>query len=192
MTPIALMRHFPTAWNAEGRLQGQTDVPLSTAARAQLAGLCLPPPWDEARLVASPLARAVETARLLAGGRPVATDPRLVELGFGTWEGRRTAELAADPAAGFRPSSEWGPDERAPGGESLAEAWARLAPALAKIAAGRAPAVIVAHKSVMRLILRSAGIDRPEIKRGRLYPVTLDASGSPGDPRTPVRLVQRR
>jgi probable phosphoglycerate mutase len=192
MTRIALMRHFPTAWNAEGRLQGQTDVPLSTAACGQLAGLGLPPPWDEARLVASPLSRAAGTARLLAGGRAVATDPRLVELGFGTWEGRRTDELAADPESGFRPSSEWGPDERAPGGESLAEAWARLAPALAGIAADPTPAVIVAHKSVMRLILRRAGIDRPEIKRGRLYPVTLDASGNPGDPQTPVRLVPRR
>ena len=191
MTRIALMRHFPTAWNAEGRLQGQTDVPLTPASRAVLAGLRLPPPWDGARLVASALMRAAETARLLADRRPVTTDPRLVELGFGNWEGRRTAELACDPEAGFRPSSDWGAHDRAPGGESLAEAWARVGPALAEIAADPAPAVIVAHKSVMRLILRRAGLDRPEIKRGRLYPLGLDGSGSPGDPQPPVRLVPR-
>jgi probable phosphoglycerate mutase len=191
MTRIALMRHFPTPWNADGRLQGQTDIPLSPASRAQLAGLRLPPPWDGARLIASTLARAAETAQLLADGRPVATDPRLAELGFGDWEGRRAAELAADRAAGFRPSSDWGPDERAPGGESLAEAWARLAPALAQIAADPAPAVIVAHKSVMRLILRRAGLDLPDIKRGRLYPLTLDGCGNPGDPEPPIRLVPR-
>jgi broad specificity phosphatase PhoE len=192
MTRIALMRHFPTLWNAEGRLQGQTDIPLTPTARAQLAGLRLHPPWDGARLVASTLARSAETARLLADGRAVATDPRLVELGFGAWEGRRTAELAADPQAGFRPSSDWGPHDRAPGGESLAEAWARLAPALAEIAADPGPAVIVAHKSIMRLILRRAGLDRPEIKRGRLYPVTLDGCGNPRDPEPPLRLVPRR
>ena len=191
MTCVALLRHYPTAWNTEGRLQGRTDIPLDAAARALLAGLRLPPPWDRARLFASALDRAAETARLLAGGRPVTIDPHLAELGFGAWEGRRTAELAADPATGFIPSNEWGPDDRAPGGESLAEAWARLAPALAAIAADPAPAVIVTHKSVMRLILRRAGAADPEIKRGRLYPLALDGAGRPRDPGPPVRLVPR-
>lgn len=191
VTEVALMRHFPTSWNAEGRLQGGTDVPLSAEARALLAGLRLPAPWDRARIVASTLARAAETARLLAEGRPVVTDPRLAELGFGDWEGRRPAELLAEPRTGFRPSNEWGPDDRAPGGESPAELWARLAPALAAVAADPAPAVIVAHKSVMRLILRQAGVPEPEIKRGRLYPLMLDAAGRPGDPGPPVRLVAR-
>lgn len=191
MTPVALIRHYPTDWNAEGRLQGGTDIPLNPTARTLLAGLRLPPPWDRARLVASTLSRATETARLLAGGRPVATDPRLGELGFGAWEGRRTAELSADPAAGLRPSSEWGPDDRAPGGESLSELWARLIQALAAIAADPAPAVIVGHKSVMRLILRRAGVPEPEIKRGRLYPLTLAAHGQPQAPGAPVRLVPR-
>jgi broad specificity phosphatase PhoE len=102
---------------------------------------------------------------------------------------RRTAELAADPSTGFRPSSEWGPDDRAPGGESLAEAWARLAPALAAVATDPAPAVVVTHKAVMRLMLRRAGMPEPEIKRGRLYPLALDCSGRPHDPGPPVRLV---
>ncbi len=191
MTPVALMRHYPTVWNAEGRLQGRADVPLGPASRALLARLAMPAPWDRARLVASPLGRAAETARLLAHGRPVAVDARLAELGFGAWEGRRSAELAADPSTGFRPSSEWAPDDRAPDGESLAEAWARLAPALAAIAADPAPAVVVTHKTVMRLILRRAGLADPEIKRGRLYPVRLDAVGRPHDPKAPVRLVPR-
>jgi probable phosphoglycerate mutase len=191
VTHAALMRHFPTAWNAEGRLQGGTDIPLSAEARALLAGLRLPAPWDRARIVASTLARAADTARLLAEGRAVATDARLRELGFGDWEGRRTAELRAEPGTGFRPSNEWGPDDRAPGGESLAELWARLAPALAAVAADPAPALIVAHKSVMRLILRRAGVAEPEIKRGRLYPLVLDAAGRPGQPRPPIRLVAR-
>jgi probable phosphoglycerate mutase len=185
------MRHYPTAWNAEGRLQGRTDVPLSPGARALLAGLRLPGLWDRARLFASTLGRAAETARLLAGDRAVTLDARLVEVGYGDWEGQRSAELATDPASGFRPSSAWGPDDRAPGGESLAEAWLRLAPALADIAADPMPAIIVTHKSVMRLILWQAGVAEPEIKRGRLYPLTLDRAGRPGDPGQPVRLAPR-
>ena len=68
MTQIALIRHYPTAWNAEARLQGQSDIPLNDASRAKLASLALPAPWDQARIVASPLKRAEETAQLLAGG----------------------------------------------------------------------------------------------------------------------------
>jgi broad specificity phosphatase PhoE len=191
MTRVALMRHFPTAWNAERRLQGGADVPLSPESRVLLAGLRLPAPWDGARLVASALSRAAETAGLLADGRAVAVDPRLNELGFGLWEGRRTAELSANPATTFRPSSEWGPHERAPGGESLTELWARLAGALAALAAEPGPAVVVAHKAAMRVILRRAGVAEPEIRRGRLYPITIDAEGRPSEPGPPVRLVPR-
>lgn len=191
MTRIALLRHYPTEWNAARRLQGRSDVPLSASGRALLEGLRLPPPWDAARIVASPLGRAAETARLLAAGRPVALDERLVEVGFGEWEGRRIAELAADPALGFRHSAEWGPDDRAPGGESLAEAWARLVQALADIAADPEPALVVTHKSAMRVVQRRAGIAEPEIKRGRLYPLTLSSDGLPHDPGPPVRLVPR-
>jgi broad specificity phosphatase PhoE len=191
MTRVALIRHFPTAWNAERRLQGGSDLPLSPEARLRLAGLRLPAPWDRARLVASALSRAAETAGLLAEGGAVAVDPRLNELRFGLWEGRRTAELSADPATGFRPSSEWGPHDRAPGGESLAELWARLAGALAALAGDPSPAVVVAHKAVMRVILRRAGVAEPEIKRGRLYPITIDAEGRPSEPGPPVRLVPR-
>lgn len=190
MTRIALIRHFPTAWNGEARLQGQADIPLTDAARDTLRGLVMPQPWDTARLIASPLSRALETAQILSGGRTVATEPRLVELSWGEWEGRQAHELAADPTVGFRPTHLWGPDDHAPGGESLAQAWARTQPALVDIAKGNA-AVLVTHKALMRLILRHAGIADPEIKRGRLYPLTLSLDGTPEAPEPPVRLVPR-
>ena len=191
MTRVALIRHFPTAWNAEARLQGQADIPLTDAARATLRGLRMPKPWDRARLVASPLARAAETAALLASGREVVLDARLVELSWGAWEGRRSDDLLATPESGFRPTHLWSEDERAPGGESLAEAWARASPALADLARAGGVAVVVTHKALMRLILRRAGVAEPEIKRGRLYPIALDPDGIPSDPETPVRLEAR-
>jgi len=191
MTRIALIRHYPTAWNAERRLQGRSDIALTDAARATLRGLAMPAPWNGARLIASPLARARETAELLAAGRRVETDARLVELSWGAWEGRTADDLLADPTANFRPTHEWGPDAKAPDGESAREAWRRLRPALVEVAAGSA-AVIVTHKALMRLILtRAADGAPPEIKRGRLYPLTLRPSGLPREPGAPARLEPR-
>ncbi|MFK7945895.1 MAG: histidine phosphatase family protein [Paracoccaceae bacterium] len=193
MTKVALMRHYPTAWNGEQRLQGQTDIPLTEEAQATLATLRLPAPWDSARIVSSPLSRAYLTATLLAEGRSVTTDARLVELSWGVWEGRTAKDLLADPLADFQPTHEWGPDTKAPGGESANEAWERLRPALADIAASLEPVLIVAHKALMRLILGHAcnwqGL--PEIKRGRLYPLTLRKSGLPRDTEVPLRLEPR-
>ncbi len=191
MTRVALIRHFPTDWNLEGRLQGRADRPLTDDARARLGTLRLPAPWDSARLVASPLSRARETAESLAEGRAVALDPRLVEQSWGAWEGLRSADLLADPASGFVPTHEMPPEFRPPGGETGTDVWARVRPALAEIAAGPS-AVIVVHKAVMRLLLSRAGVPAPvEIKRARLYPVSLGRDGEPSDPGAPVRLVER-
>jgi probable phosphoglycerate mutase len=44
MTRLAVLRHGPTAWNAEGRIQGRADIPLSAAGAAALRGLTLPAP----------------------------------------------------------------------------------------------------------------------------------------------------
>lgn len=157
-----------------------------------LGRLRLPPAWGDALLVASPLARAAETASILAEGRPVRLDDRVVELSWGAWEGRRVADLETDPASGFRPTGDLGPDERPPGGESATEAWERVRPALARIARD-GPAVVVTHKALMRVILRRArGREGTvEIRRGRLYPLMLAPDGEPASPEPPGRLVPR-
>lgn len=193
MTRIALMRHYPTPWNAEARLQGRTDVPLSDAARETLTGLAMPMPWRTARLIASPLGRAQETAAILSAGRSIETDARLTELSWGTWEGQRAEDLLADPASGFVPTHLWDRDTRAPGGESMRDAWTRVRPALAEIAADGRPAVLIMHKALMRVILGTAcdWTSPPEIKRGRLYPLTLRPSGLPREPEAPDRLGPR-
>ncbi|MEM6745146.1 MAG: histidine phosphatase family protein [Pseudomonadota bacterium] len=196
MTRIALLRHFPTAWNAEGRLQGRTDIPLSAASREALAALALPPPWTDGPFIASPLARAQETARALAPpGAQIALDPRLTEFDFGEWEGRVGADLLADPACAYGPVETWGPDFRPPGGESVSELAARVAEALAERA--RPGAVFVLHRGVMRAILALAtgwewrGPEPFRIKRAALHPVDLDAAGRPVAAHAPVKLVPR-
>ena len=197
MTRIALLRHFPTRWNAERRLQGQVDIPLTEEARARLAGLDLPPPWDAARIVASPLSRAEETARLLARGRPVALDARLVEMSWGAWEGLLAEALVADPGSGYVHVEEWGWHRRPPEGESPWEVWQRVRPLLAELAADGRPAVLIGHRAAMRVILARAwgwDYDAPEpfrIKRARLYPMTLSADGTPSAPEEAVPLAVR-
>lgn len=193
MTEIALLRHFPTDWNAEGRLQGRIDRPLLPEARIQLAALTLPPPWDSCAILSSPLSRALDTAHALADGRPVATDPRLVEVAWGDWEGRLSADLLAEPASGFVPTAHLAWHDRPPGGESAADAWARVAPLLTDLARAGRPTLLVTHKALMRALLRQAaeGGEPPEIGRGRLYPLRLDPDGRPELSPGPLRLRPR-
>ncbi|KAA0573185.1 histidine phosphatase family protein [Azospirillum sp. Sh1] len=126
MIRIAFLRHGITAWNREGRIQGRTDIPLDQEGRDRLARLTLPEDWRDATLHASPLSRAVETARILGNDRPIHTDPRLIEMDWGAWEGRRGHDLRADPASGYRDLEHWGWDFRPPGGESPADVRDRL------------------------------------------------------------------
>jgi probable phosphoglycerate mutase len=195
MTHVALLRHFPTSWNRIHRLQGRTDIPLTDEAREALAGLAIPAPWHVARIIASPLKRAAETARLLARGRPVKHEPRLVELSWGDWEGKRGKDLLADPESGYVHVEHWTWHRRAPGGESPWDVWERIRPVLAEIAADATPALIIAHRGLMRVVLARAwgwNYDSPEpfkIKRGRLYPLTLMPDGTPTAPQEPTRLV---
>ena len=153
MTPLLLIRHGATAWNVAGRMQGRADIGLSAAGRAAVGCWRLPPGWDGARWLVSPLRRARETAVLL--GAPAArVEPRLIEMDWGAWEGRSAAELRA---AGELAAQEGrGLDLRPPGGESPREVMARLAALAAALAADPSPVVAVCHKGVIRAALALA------------------------------------
>ena len=57
MTPLVLLRHGPTAWTREHRLQGRADLPLDEAGRATVRGWRLPPDLRDLLWFTSPLAR---------------------------------------------------------------------------------------------------------------------------------------
>ena len=97
MTELLLVRHGETDWNAEGRLQGHTDRPLSDVGRRQAERLADELAGERLDAVyASDLARARETAEVVAGrlGLPVVLDPDLREKHWGTWEGLTPTERA--------------------------------------------------------------------------------------------------
>jgi len=97
VTRLLLVRHGETDWNAEGRLQGHTDRPLSDYGRRQARALAeelADEPLDA--LYASDLARARETAEIVGArlGLPVVLEPDLREKNWGTWEGLTPTERA--------------------------------------------------------------------------------------------------
>ena len=89
---VYLVRHGQTDWNAEGRLQGSTDIPLNQAGRDQADATAsalskvLPP---STTVVTSPLLRAHHTADALATALGVQAhiDDRVRERSSGHWEG---------------------------------------------------------------------------------------------------------
>ncbi len=147
---LTLLRHGPTDWSAARRLQGRVDRPLSAAGRAAVQSWRLPAAVAGAAALTSPLARARETAALL--GLDAAVEPRLIEAGWGAWEGRRLADIARDPTARLAERERDGLDFRPPGGESARDIQRRVAPLLAEIAAAGRPVLAVTHKGVVRAI----------------------------------------
>jgi len=94
-TTLLLVRHGETDWNADGRLQGQTDRPLSDFGRRQARQLADELAEEEFEAIyASDLARARETADIVGGrlGLAVVLDPELREKDWGTWEGLTAVE----------------------------------------------------------------------------------------------------
>ncbi len=151
-TPLAVIRHAATVWNAAGYMQGRRDIPLSTAGRADLATWAVPTEFAAWRWVASPLSRARDTAAALHPAA-VATDQRLLEFDWGEWEGpdgaiKRAATPGRDPDTNLRD----GLDRRAPGGETMRDVQVRVGHWLADIARAAEPTVAVTHKGVILAI----------------------------------------
>jgi broad specificity phosphatase PhoE len=158
---LICVRHGRTAWNADRRFQGHTDVPLDDEGRAQARGLAAL--LRDARIdlaVSSDLSRAAETARIVLGARPIPLrlDPAWREMRFGDWEGLTWEQIVA-----ANPQFEVG-DEASPrtytarGGESFDELCARIARAVAEVQSALADegvALIATHAGPLHALLRT-------------------------------------
>jgi len=152
-----LARHGETAYNAVRRFQGQSAVPLNDRGREQAHALAeQAATHDFAALWCSPLARARETADIVAAriGLVPVEDPRLMETDAGDWTDRMFDEVAAEDPARFAGFQEGADDFAFPGGESFAQQQDRVCAALDEIrAAGPLPVLVVCHRNSMRLAL---------------------------------------
>ncbi|WP_374304257.1 histidine phosphatase family protein [Ferrovibrio sp.] len=168
MIRLALLRHGATEWNAVGRLQGHTDIPLSAVGHEQVARNRLPQTYGARVWYCSPLQRACQTATAL-GLRPV-IEPALIEMNWGDYEGHTIAELQARYGPTFTANEDRGLDLQPPGGESPRQVQARLLPWLKSLTAMGEDAGAVTHKGVIRAILALA-FDWPMLGKP---PVKLD------------------
>lgn len=158
---VYFVRHGQTDWNAQGRLQGQSDIDLNDVGRAQARrnGLHLKEIIGDPaayRYVASPMRRARETMEIVRGelGLPrggYATDPRLVEIHFGDWQGYTYAEMEErHPGfAAMRERDKWNVTPPGAGAESYRQLAERVAPWLASV---EEQTVCVSHGGVMRAV----------------------------------------
>lgn len=155
---LYFVRHAESAFNHEGRIQGQQDPPLSEAGRQQ--ALALRGAFEQREidaLYASPLRRAVDTAAPLAEalGLEIRTDERLMELHAGVFEGKLWSEVQLQhPEEAARWKSR-DPDFEIPGGESRRQLAQRGLAALRAIRdAGHRRAAVVAHGGMLTAALK--------------------------------------
>ncbi|MCU0819314.1 MAG: histidine phosphatase family protein [Beijerinckiaceae bacterium] len=166
MPILYFFRHGETDWNAEGRLQGQTDIPLNSKGRQQASAIgrnigagkldgvdarylaSLP-------FIASPLLRTRETMALLRAGlglppEAYAVDDRLKEICFGRWEGSTWRDIVERDGGGAqaRDRDKW--NFVPPGGESYEMVRERVAGWLDGLTGD---ACVVAHGGVARVLL---------------------------------------
>jgi len=182
MATLDVLRHARTAWNDVGRMQGRRDVPLSAAGRAEAAAWRIPD--GKVRWLASPLARARETAALM-GAAALEIEPALIEMDWGEWEGATLADLRGRHGDAYAANERRGLDFRPPGGESPREVIARLEPWIASLAGRDDRTVAVAHNGVLRaLVALATGWDMRSKPPSKLRPAcvhrfAIDARGRP-------------
>lgn len=168
MTHILLIRHGPTTWNTEHRIQGRTDIKLSDAGRDEVGRWRVPADWRDVHCYSSPLARTVETADLLGFGSPT-IDSNLVETDWGQYEGQRLTDLRQQYSTQIAENEARGIDFRPPGGESPRDVSKRFI----RFASQKfeSPRIVgVTHKGVIRAALALAiGWDMREKSPIRLH-----------------------
>lgn len=153
---IFLARHGRTAYNHEGRFQGQQEVPLDELGREQAAELAeRAVGYEFAALWCSPLLRARETADAVAAkiGLTPHEDARFMETDAGDWTNRSFQDVIAEAPELFNAFANADPDFAFPGGESFVQQEQRVGAALDDVEKGALPTLVVCHGMVIRAAL---------------------------------------
>jgi broad specificity phosphatase PhoE len=165
---ILLARHGRTAYNHEGRFQGQGPVPLDAEGRRQAAELAdqIVRRGDVTRLISSPVSRALQTATYVVArtGLVPEVDPRWSETDCGDWQDRSFAEVRDADPEGFAAFQRLELDFAAPRGESYGAQLTRVLDAaedLRRQDDGSETILVVCHRNVLRLLLRHESGEDP-------------------------------
>jgi broad specificity phosphatase PhoE len=156
--PIYFIRHGETDWNREGRIQGQIDIPLNDTGHQQAVAISrgLKNFLGKTKIdlfIASPLTRTRQTMGHLLRefdlpDNRAETEPAMLELGFGIWEGHFSKDLKANPQypKNLEERFRWRPQD----GESYEEGLERVRQWIGRI---DGPTVIVAHGAIGRCLI---------------------------------------
>jgi alpha-ribazole phosphatase len=185
-TRLLLARHGRTAWNSDGRFQGQLDIPLDEVGQAQAAALAHRLAQERPQAIyASDLSRAWQTARWIQNAiaeasqpdstPPLVLEPRLREMHFGEWQGLTYAEIqTCQPAALAAWEADWLKNSP-PGGETLTQLIERVQAIYQEILAAHpdGTALLVGHGGALQSLLCMALGLPPE----RFWQLQLDNTG---------------
>jgi broad specificity phosphatase PhoE len=164
MRRLTLVRHALTDWNANGRLQGHLDCPLSREGVTQAHALARRVGSSEIDLLyASPLKRAYDTARLAFPEAPIVSEPRLMELDFGVFQGKTPDENEGHEAWAW-----WHEDpytRRIPEGESYGDLMARVVSWLDELP--EVPHIVaLTHSGPIQMIIAHVmGVEHPRWRK---------------------------
>lgn len=177
---VLLVRHCQSQANAEGRIEGRGDSPLSEEGRRQaerVAAFFVAQGLGEATLIASSQARAIATAGAIAAACAwsAASDHRIREGDLGWMEDLPYTEVGRHMAE--RKTRELDADLH--GGESRDAVAERFWEALAEaIEAADGPLVLVSHGYAIQALLRRLGMETPSpsfIANGDVVELVLEA-----------------
>ena len=188
-TRLFLVRHGEGVWNAEQRLQGQGDPPLSAHGRYQARALAeVFSARPLAAVYCSQLARARETARCIAA--PHHLCPRAIaaagEVNLGAWQGQSPANMSVDTRESYHAWLANPSAVQPPGGEALEEACSRVASAVDALVSEHrgATVLLVTHSIIGRVLLchlLGAGLElvpRLKLKTASISLVRLHDGGA--------------
>jgi len=151
---LYIARHGQTDWNASGRYQARTDVPINATGINQgkrLGDLFASLGLEFAAAHCSPLSRAVETARLMLAdtATELFIEDNLVEMDLGDWEGRHASDLIEEFGDGYHRWRNEGYVEAPHGGESIHDVIERVGPTVRVLAqsAQSGHVLVVAHQA---------------------------------------------
>jgi broad specificity phosphatase PhoE len=144
---VVLVRHGQTAWSLSEQHTGRTDVPLTDVGRRQatelgprLGG------WRFARVLTSPLTRALDTCRLAGFGDAAEVDDDLAEWDYGDYDGRRTLDIRDE-----RPGWDvW--IDGVPGGETVEEVGRRAQRVIDEVRDTEGDVALFAHGHLLRVL----------------------------------------
>lgn len=160
-TRLCIVRHGETDWNAARRVQGQIDIPLNAAGRAQAAATAAGLAGRRFDAIySSDLARTWQTAEPIAAvlGLTLHAAPALRERHFGKLQGLTGAEAQQRFPALYAAHAARDPEFDLDGGESLVVFAARVSDALRGLAAAHQgqTLLLVAHGGVLDIAYRLA------------------------------------